>query len=125
MTAPARPGRERLGASRVAALHQVGNYLRHKGCDASSFGKAARDPKRSSRYRRTLDESEFAQLHSMRRPLLVICFHSLRIRNAFRRLHGMSRPTEIRAFQEWAPIREQNHATQVAQVSVHEGYLNY
>lgn len=34
----------RPGGCRLAALHQVGNYLRYKGRDASSFGKAARDP---------------------------------------------------------------------------------
>ncbi len=43
----ARPGREWPGACRLAALHQVGNYLRYTGRDASSFGKAARDPKQT------------------------------------------------------------------------------
>ncbi len=33
------------GGCQLAALHQVGNYLRYTGRDASSFGKAARDPK--------------------------------------------------------------------------------
>lgn len=50
MTGPPDRALNGPGGCRLAALHQVGNYRRYTGRDASSFGKAARDPERTSRF---------------------------------------------------------------------------